>query len=49
MRMTHHKNKREKKLKFTTGWKENTEKGGEPLREAILLDSEISNIVFDSH
>ena len=41
--MTHHKIREKKNLKFTTGWKKNMEKGGEPLREVILKDSEISN------
>ena len=40
--MTHHKIREKKNLKFTTGWKKNMEKGGEPLREVILKDSEIS-------
>ena len=43
LRMTHHKSRREKNLKFTTGWKKNMATGGEPLREIIILDGEISN------
>jgi hypothetical protein len=41
--MTHHKIRREKNLKFTTGWKKNLEREGEPQREIIILESEIPN------
>jgi hypothetical protein len=43
VRMTHHKIRREKNLKFTTGWKKNLEKEGEPQREIIILDGELPN------
>jgi hypothetical protein len=40
LKMTHHNNRREKNMRFTTGWKKNKETN-EALREKVLLDTDI--------
>ena len=41
-KMTHHRNRREKNMKFTARWKKNKETN-EALRAIVLLDTDISN------